>query len=137
MSSSSPARTALPGSESHPPPGARIIGPVEASQPIEVSVLVRPRQPLEGLEARLGEPQRYLSREEFAAAYGVDPTDLARIADFARVHGLEVVESSAARRTVRLSGSAADVSAAFGVELMRYRLPDGSTFRGYSGAISI
>jgi kumamolisin len=58
-----------------------------------------------------------LSREEFAATYGADPADLARVTAFAGAHGLEVVEADASRRTVRLAGRVADVSAAFGVDL--------------------
>jgi len=102
-------------------------------------VTVRPRQPLEDLERRLNQvapgDQPYLSREEFAAAYGADAPDLARVETFAREHGLEVIESSAARRTVRLAGRAADMNAAFGVELLQYQVTDGSTFRGYDGEI--
>ena len=100
---------------------------------------VRPRQPLADLERRLNQAvpgeQPYLSREEFAATYGADAADLARVEVFAREHGLGVIESSAARRTVRLAGRAADMNAAFGVELVQYRLPGGSTFRGYDGDI--
>ncbi len=112
-------------------------GPVDPDQRVEVSVIVRPRQPLPDLDARLSQSQPYLSREEFAAAYGADAADLAKVEDFARKHGLEVVESSPARRTVRLAGRAADMNTAFGVALAHYQLPDGSTFRGFEGEISV
>jgi len=96
--------------------------------------MVRPRRPLEELEARLNQaapaqPQPYLSREEFAASYGADPADLAKVEAFARQHGLEVVESSPARRTVRLAGRAADISAAFGVDLQQHQDAEGITYR--------
>ena len=110
---------------------------VHPNQRIEVSVIVRPRRPLEDLDARLSQAQPYLSREEFAATYGADPADLARVEAFAREHRLEVVESSAARRTVRLAGRAAEVANAFGVQLVREQLPDGSIVRGYEGEISL
>jgi kumamolisin len=136
---SSPARSALPGSQSRLPAGGQARRPVHPDERIEVSVTVRPRRPLEDLDRRLdratpGE-QPYLSREEFAATYGADGADLAKVEAFAREHGLEVVESSPARRTVRLAGRAADMNRAFGVELMQYQFPDASTFRGFEGEI--
>jgi kumamolisin len=97
---------------------------------IEVSVIVRPRRPLAELDARLDRP---MTREEFAASYGADPADLARVAAFAKQHGLEVVESSQPRRTVRLAGRAADVAAAFGVSLRRVRQADGTEYRAPDG----
>jgi kumamolisin len=120
---------------------ARPIGPTDPNTRIEVSVMVRPRRPLDELEARLtptatGE-QPYLSREEFAASYGADPADLAKVTVFARQAGLEVVDSSLPRRTVRLAGRAADMSAAFGVDLVDYRDAHGETFRGQTGPISV
>lgn len=99
--------------------------PVDPNQRVEVSLIVRPRRSLNEMEARLGQP---ISREEFAAAYGADPSDLASVEKFAREHGLEVVESSQARRTVRLAGRAEDVAAAFGVTLHEeggHRVPSG------------
>jgi kumamolisin len=111
--------------------------PVDPDERIEVSVIVRPRRPLEDLDARLGQGQPYLTREEFAASYGADPADLAKVEAFAHKHGLKVVESSEARRTVRLAGRARDVATAFGVQLFQEQLPDGTTVRGYEGAISL
>jgi kumamolisin len=110
---------------------------VDPSERIEVSVIVRPKQALDDLDARLGQAQPYLTREEFAATYGADAHDLAKVETFAKEHGLEVVESSEARRTVRLAGRATGVAKAFGVELVQERLADGSTVRGYEGEISL
>jgi kumamolisin len=109
--------------------------PANPDERAEVSVMVRPRRPLSELEARLG--QQPLSREEFAAEYGADPSDLKRIEDFARQHGLEVVEASQPRRTVRLAGRAADIGTAFGLELQRYRLKDGTEYRVPSGPVRL
>ena len=112
-------------------------GSVDPNRRIEVSVIVRPKRSLEDLDARLGQAQPYLSREELAATYGADAQDLAKVEGFAHEHGLEVVESSAARRTVRLAGRALDVATAFGVQLFQERLPDGTTVHGYEGEISL
>jgi kumamolisin len=114
---------------------------VDPNERIEVSVMVRPRRPLEEIEATLSQRQPaaepYLSREEFAAEYGADPADLAKVEEFARRRGLDVVESSPARRTVRLGGRAADISAAFGVTFRRRRLPDGTAHRAYDGEVAL
>ncbi|HMC70649.1 MAG TPA: protease pro-enzyme activation domain-containing protein, partial [Mycobacteriales bacterium] len=87
---------------------------------------LRPRRQLQELETR---PTQPLSREEFAAAYGADPDDIARVEAFARQHDLEVIEASQPRRTVRLAGRSTDIGAAFGIALTRQRLPDGTEFR--------
>ena len=57
--------------------------------------------------------------------------------DFARQHGLEVIEASQPRRTVRVGGRAADVEAAFGLELKRYRITDGTEYRVPNGPVRL
>jgi kumamolisin len=89
---------------------------IDPDERIEISVLVKPRRPLDEAETRLDRP---MTREEFADSYGADPADLVRVENFAREHGLEVEEISQPRRTVRLAGRAADLAAIFGVELTR------------------
>jgi kumamolisin len=122
--------------------GARSVGPVAADERFEVSVRVRPQTALPTLAAapHLGDqlpPQRrYMSHEEYAAAYGANAQDLARVEAFARSHGLVVVETSAARRTVVLSGTAGAFGAAFGVSLEQFDHPDGS-YRGRTGPVQL
>jgi kumamolisin len=136
-----PARVVLPGSTFEFPPDARPIGPTDPKARIEVSVMVRPRRPHDELEARLTSTQAderpYLSREEFAASYGANPADVAKVTAFAHQAGLEVVDSSLPRRTIRLAGTAADMRAAFGVDLVDYQDARGETFRSPSGPISV
>ena len=135
-------QTPVPGSERAPLPGARVVGAADPNERIEVTVLVRPRPssaaPLsvEDLGAQLPGERRHLSREEYEAAQGADPEDLAQVEAFAHEHGLDVVEASAARRTIVLSGTIAALSAAFGVELARYQHPGGS-YRGRVGNVNV
>jgi kumamolisin len=84
------------------------------------------------------EPRRrkHLSRREFAAARGAQQTDLDKVAEFAREFALTVARSDVASRSVVLSGTAANFSRAFHVDLERYEGPSG-VYRGRTGAIEI
>jgi kumamolisin len=135
-------RVALPGSERFALPGATPSGPVDAGEQLTVTVLVRRRAnareiDLAALGRRLPAEREHLSRDGFAAERGADSDDLGRVEEFGRAHGLRIVESSAERRSVLLSGSATDVCRAFGVELSRYRHPGGGDFRGRTGYVRL
>ena len=130
---------AIPGSEREPLPQAQAVGPTDPSERLEVTVRVRRRQALpsaEALAAQLPAQRRYLTAEDYERHYGADEADLAKVADFARQHGLHVVTQSAARRSVILSGTVADVSNAFQVTLDDYEYPQG-TYRGRTGPVCI
>jgi kumamolisin len=116
---------------------ARALGATDPNERIELSFVLRPRRPLEALEARLSHGQAPLSREEFAARYGADPADLRKVQAFARQHGLDVLESSAARRTVRVAGGAGDVATLFGVRLLDFQQEDGARFHAPTGDIQV
>ena len=120
----------LPGSERHPA-GTRV-GDVVDDEAVEVSVILKPK-------ARVETPHAggaVLSREEFAAAYGADPAAIERVEAFAKEHNLRVVEIAPERRTVRLEGSAADMSKAFEVPFERYE-QEGQQYRARTGAIHV
>lgn len=135
-------RHPLAGSERQALPGAKSVGPVRPDERIEVTLRVRSKALLQALEARAlaGDrhpgQRKYLSREEYAVAHGADSDDLAKVAEFARSHGLAVVESSAARRSVVLSGDAKSMAAAFGVTLQQFEHEAGA-YRGRTGPISV
>ena len=59
------------------------------------------------------------------------------MAAFAKAHNLAVVHASEARLSVWLSGTVAQSSAAFQVKLDEYDHPQGGTFRGRVGPVSI
>lgn len=124
----------LKGSERKPMPDARRIAPSDPNQQMEVSVIVRRRNPL-----KLGEVgTNIMSHDEFAKTYGADPADIERVHQFAAQHGLRVVPQNdeIARRTVKLSGTVADLQNAFSVQLHEYDCPQGK-YRGREGAIQI
>jgi len=135
-------RINLPGSARRPLAGAKVVGAVDPAQRIEITLQIR-RRPGSDLDATVDRistqplaARRYLTRAELASQAGADPADIARIDSFAHDHGLTVVEADAARRTVKLSGTIADVSAAFGAKLRRYK--SGSiSYRGRTGSLTI
>ena len=109
----------LPGSEKAPLAGARSIGPVAPDDPVQVTVLLRPRDTT-------------ATSPPVAAA-----DDVAAVETFAAERGLEVAEASLTKRTVKVTGTASDLSRAFRVELTRNVAPTGAAYRGRSGAISL
>src|SRR5579884_3152247 len=135
-------RVPVPGSEREPLPGARVVGPARSDEQIQVTVLVRRREPPDpraaaaATEAVPPRARRYLTRAELAATRGASPDDLARIEAFARANGLDVVEVNAARRSVVLAGTVAQMSRAFGVQLLLYEYP-GGVYRGRSGPVVV
>src|SRR5260370_4758683 len=118
------AEVPLNGSEREAVPGARVLAPAEATERMEVSVIVRRRSAGE-MQSRVaalaaGERARgVMSRDEFAQAHGADPNDISAVRAFAAAHGLAVLEEHAARRTVVLAGTVAQFCSAFSVQLHR------------------
>jgi kumamolisin len=111
----------LPGSEPAAfANDARSLGPVPDNERFEVTVVVRrrPDHPAHRLETDLAQRQ-YLTREQHAAMYGASEDDLDKVAAFAQQSGLVVVDRSAARRSVHLSGTAAQITAAFNTAIER------------------
>src|SRR5262249_61020718 len=106
-----------PGSERVPMPEARRIAPADPSERMQVTVMVRPKQAPATARINHDAPpngRRYLSHEEYRAAYGADPGDLAKVEEFARSNGLGVTEVSEAQRSVKLTRTAGHRATAFG-----------------------
>lgn len=64
------------------------------------------------------------------------PADVTAVHTFAKDHGLEVVETDAAARTVRLRGDVGAVARAFDTDLNLYDV-DGRTLRGREGTVAL
>jgi kumamolisin len=141
--SSSRDRAALPGSSRKLVPGARVVGPNDPQEQIQVTIRVRSRASSGDLEkavAALGAtPPRqrtYLTPAQFTARYGANQKDMEKVARFARDHHLTVVRSDLDQRTMLISGTAAQFSSAFQVKLVRYTSPQGD-YRGRLGPLHI
>jgi kumamolisin len=137
--------TTVTGSFRRAMPGARLIERSDPNKVITVSIYARknPRPSLQAFEkcARIDQDKivdrKYLTAAEFAEVYGSSNADVNAIAAFAKSNGLKVVESSAKKRKVLVSGKMADIEKAFGVELNEYEHPEVGRFRGRVGTISI
>ncbi len=124
-------------------PTTRAIEPVKPGARLTVTVYVQ-RDP-QGTPAptahelgRLAPRARtYLRPEQAVAAFGAAPSDLDAVVAFAQAHKLKVVERSIAKRLVRVSGTAKQMSEAFGVELHHYKHPEGGTYRSYKGEVQL
>jgi kumamolisin len=142
----------LEGSERHPSRNAELLGPADDNEHLDVTVALRRRTdgpPLPDFDFFAKTPpskRQRLSQVAFAGKYGAHPDDVKRVEDFARTHGLAVVEVHTARRTVRLAGTVAQMGKAFGVTLNRYRhhilkrrgaKPHEEIYRGRDGFIHI
>lgn len=127
-------REQIPGSTPAPLAGAVSKGPVPDDERLEVTVRIRRRVQLPSSQAvaEAGEDikaRRYLSREQYGAAYGANDSDIAKVVNFAKHSGLVVIDSSVARRSVFLSGTAQQFALAFGTEMEHVELESGISRR--------
>ncbi|MBV9611316.1 MAG: peptidase S53, partial [Acidobacteriaceae bacterium] len=130
-------RTELRGSEKKALPGSQPVGAIAPDEIVRVTLFLRRKgaEPEVAMGAQ-GRPQ--LSRDEFAQQHGADADDIALVEKFAHEYQLTVVESSAHKRRLILTGTAANVTKAFGAELACYKVEStGHTFRGRTGTLSL
>jgi kumamolisin len=135
--------TTVPGSDRAAPlHGAKSIGKVPPNERFEVTIRVRRQTSLTDISKNISpdnaDPKKriYLSREDYADKYGSSKQDIAAVEAYARSHGLVVVESSAARRSVFVSGTASDFFKAFGATIEQFE-HDGGTYRGRTGELTV
>jgi hypothetical protein len=128
--------TPLVGSVAPVPAGAAVLGPTDASVSSTVDVVLRPRDPA-GLDqftrevSTPGSPRyhRYLAAGQLDATFG--PTDGTVLAtrDWLASTGLGVGRTSSDGLLIPVTGTAAQLEAAFAVPLVQARLADGRTVR--------
>jgi kumamolisin len=132
----------LAKSHRKPAHGARVIGDVDTKEIIEITIRVRSRSSEDraalfaDMQSLAPAERRYLSREELASRFGASPADLDKVAAYARENGLTVTSTSAARRTVMVKGTVANLIKAFPTELKHYDSNQGK-YRGRIGALQI
>jgi kumamolisin len=130
---------AIAGSERLRPVAADDIGPADPNEQTSVTIVLRPRSDAHftstHVTKRLSE-RTYLTRDELATHRSALPEDIQAVERFALRAGLKVTETDPARRSVVVSGTVAQLAAAFHVELRRFRT-GGAEFRGRVGAVSV
>jgi kumamolisin len=126
----------VPGSDRSIVAGAKWVGPAQPDERLEVSVHLRRKGLASEADASSSASHADRTPEESDASRGADPSDLEKVAAFALQHGLAVVESSAAKRLVKLSGTVKDFNDAFDVSLGHFEHAN-FTYRGRTGPVAI
>jgi kumamolisin len=119
-------RKALPGSNRDAPVHDRV-GDVDPEARATVTVYLRGTEPSPGR----------LTREQYRAAHGAADADVQAVRQFAAEHGLSVGDVDLARRSVELSGPVGKLASAFEATVALYRSPDGGTYRGRVGGLTL
>ena len=113
--------------------------PASKTTKVTVSLILKRKAPLQksGRSGSSGGPVR-VSRAEYKRSHGADPAAMKLVMQFAREFNLtaEADPSAALRRTMRLTGTIADLERAFAVTLLQKDV-DGAKFRVREGMISL
>ncbi len=134
MAHAAEPRLALAGTA--PPPArlraAHLLGRLDAQTPLRVALTLplRNQDKLAELLRRQytpGDPlyHQFLTPPDFTAQYGPTQADYDAVAAYARAQGLTITVTSPGRTLLSVAGSSSKIEAAFGVQMSRYRLPDG------------
>jgi len=114
---------------------AKVVGRVPPSTLIRLSVGLPTRNPqeLQSLLKKVSDPaspmyRKYLTPDEFAARFSPTPSDYQALIDWAKAKHLSIVLTHPNRMLLNVSGNAADIQAAFGVNLEYALRADGSKF---------
>jgi kumamolisin len=128
----------LPGSERAALPGATAAGSLDTAARAEVTLVLRRRAELP--EEVITGPGA-LTHDELAERYGADPADVALVTQVMQSRGLEVTEVHPATRRVKVAGTLAALSSAFGTTLSQVRSTDATgrevTHRYREGALYV
>ncbi|MGH3170397.1 MAG: S53 family peptidase [Trebonia sp.] len=129
----------LAGSERAELPGAQPAGTLNPSTSVTVTVMLRRRAEV---PAELITGPETLTSAELGERYGASPSDAALAGTVLERHGLTVTDTHLSSRRIKVTGTVASLSAAFGTTLTQVasQHPDGSgpvTHRYRSGGLSV
>lgn len=133
---------ALPGHVRPMVDGAVDAGPVQPNERVSVTLVLRRRSPeqlqktIESLQAQAPIQRTHLTYDEFAERHGADPQDIEKVRDFAEAHGLVLERVHTAAGIAVLTGPAAAINVAFGIELHTYHHPTFS-YHGHTGDVQV
>jgi kumamolisin len=140
----------MEGSELRPSSKAKFLGSADSNETLSVTITLRrrhdgpPLPDMNSFASPLSE-RPHMTNDEFEAKYGAAPDDIKKVVEFAKAKGLKVVGSNAARRTVIVSGTVAQMNEAFGVTLGCYQhdivhhrgVTKTETYRGREGFVHV
>ena len=126
-------RTVLPGSEKAPLIHPAAEKPAKPGARVVVSVIVKRKNPLKA--AHTSGKER-LTHAQYRQSHAADPDAVKLVRAFAKQYGLAVEPDTPGpeRRTIKLSGTVADMQKAFGTTLTQ-KVVDGKTYRIREGSI--
>jgi|HubBroStandDraft_4_1064222.scaffolds.fasta_scaffold75419_2 kumamolisin len=130
------------GTEHAHPVSHKDLGPTAGTQQLTATLILRRRQngkkmpKMEEFSEKPRSARTPLSRAQFAELHGADPAEMKEVESFAKSHGLEVVESHRARRSVVVRGTASAMNKAFAVELHDYDSPRGK-YHSHTGSANM
>ncbi|UWZ84976.1 S53 family peptidase [Occallatibacter riparius] len=123
----------LPGSKRAKDPNAKKVGAVDPNKRIDVTIdLAGPALP--GPDEAVG---RTLTPEELTATYGASQADADKVAKTLKKFGLKVEEVLLATRSMRVSGTIAQMERAFKPGLVLMHSPTQGQYRGRQGTLEI
>ena len=109
---------------------APLVGHVPPNQRLSLAICLplRNEAGLDDLVQQIYDPQsasyhHYLSVPEFALLFGPTQSDHAAVLQFARAHGLSVVDTASNRMVIDVAGRAADIESAFHISINLYQHP--------------
>jgi kumamolisin len=123
----------VPGSNRVILRGSRALGPTNAHTTIEVLLKLRRKQELPDVPFR---PERTITRETLAETYGASQDDIDAIVRAFAKFGLRAVHTDPATRSIRLTGTVAQMEQAFQVKLVNYA-HDSGNYRGRVGSVHV
>ena len=126
-----PKHVLLPGSKRAKHPLAERVGPVDPKERIEVTINLGEMPPAPET------PGRTLSLQELQAQYGAKKEDADKVAASLSRFGLKVEGVSLMTRSMRVSGTAEQIEAAFQPKMAMYRIPGQLDVRGREGGLMI
>lgn len=111
------------------------VGSASLDESMSVTVILRRNTGMSTLP--FGPKARHLDHDTFAGLYGMKDADLENLRAFAQLHELSVGPINRAGRTVRLSGTVAQIQTAFGVSIQNYEDASKNRFRANDAPASI
>lgn len=130
----------LANSKHQIPAGAKALRRTNGHRRLELTLGVRRIQEIPDLSALdnvLPRNRQYMTRAQLTNNFGSDPQAVTAIQAFAKAHHLVVTHDNRASARIRLAGTVADLSAAFGVTLFDYSHPELGDFHARTGPVQL